>query len=181
MRVFVLVLAVLGGAVIGGVPAVSAQTTPAPSPSPSPCRLLKPREITKRIGEMVVTGVPDTIVPGSCNYTFADAAPIPIPGIKPFVRTFSAAVLDTAKCGSTKASTGMRRVRVGTKTGIYDTTGVVKIGSITIHTVQLWVKAHRACLNVAWDRPPGPLPSGDAATRARRTLITLGRLALRRM
>jgi hypothetical protein len=175
--VLVLVGALLGLALVA--PAVSAQTTA--QATPSPCRLLTPREITKQIGEKVGTGVPDDIVPGSCNYVLGGTAPIPIPGLKPFVQTFAVAVLDTAKCGSTKASTGMRPVRVGKKTGIYDTTGVFRAGSISVHTVQLWVKTHGACLNVSWDRRAGPLPSGSAATHARRALIALGRLAIRRM
>jgi len=175
--VLVLVGALLGLALV--TPAASAQTIP--QATPSPCRLLTPREITKQIGEKVGTGVPDDIVAGSCNYPFVDATPISVPGINPFVRTFAVAVLDTAKCGSTKASTGMSPVRVGKKTGIYDTTGVVRVGTITVHTVQLWVKTHGACLNVSWDRRPGPLPGGGEATRARRALIALGRLAIRRM
>jgi len=172
-----LVGALLGLALVA--PAVGAQAIA--QTTPSPCRLLTPREITKQIGEKVGTGVPDDIVPGSCNYVLGGTAPIPIPGLKPFVRTFAAAVLDTAKCGSTKASTGMSPLRVGKKTGIYDTTGVVRVGTITVHTVQLWVKTHGACLNVSWDRRPGPLPSGSAAPRARRALIALGRLAIGRM
>ena len=182
-RPVVLVLvgvALVSGALVGNMPTVSAQTVSAQT-APSPCRLLTPREITKQIGEKVGTGAPDDIVPGSCDYPFVGATPISVPGINPFVRTFAAAVLDTAKCGSTKASKGMSPVRVGKKIGIYDTTGVFRAGPITVHTVQLWVKTHGACLNVSWDRRPGPLPSGSAGTRARRALITLGRLASRRM
>ena len=148
-----LLLVIVGASIVGSAPAVSAQTVSAQT-APSPCRLLTPREITKQVGEKVGPGAPDNIVPGSCDYPFVGATPISVPGINPFVRTFAAAVLDTAKCGSTKASTGMSPVRVGKKTGIYDTTGVFRAGSITVHTVQLWVKTHGACLNVSWDRRP---------------------------
>ena len=171
----VLVLVLVGVALVLGAPALSAQTVPAP------CRLLTPREIATRIGEKVATGAPDEAVPGSCGYPLGDAKPISVPGNGPFVRRFAVAVLDPAKCGSTQASKGMSPVRVGKTTGIYDTTGVFQTGRIAVHTVQLWVIAQRQCLNLSWDRRPGPLPSGSAATRARRVLVELGRLATSRM
>ena len=171
----VLVLVLVGVALVLGAPALSAQTVPAP------CRLLTPREIATRIGEKVATGAPDEAVPGSCGYPLGDAKPISVPGNGPFVRRFAVAVLDPAKCGSTQASKGMSPVRVGKTTGIYDTTGVFQTGRIAVHTVQLWVIAQRQCLNLSWDRRPGPLPSGSAATRARRVLVELGGLATSRM
>jgi len=171
----VLVLVLVGVALVFAAPAVSAQTVPAP------CRLLTPREIATRIGEKVATGAPDEAVSGSCSYPLGDAIPISGPGNGPFVRRFAVAVLDPAKCGSTRASRGMSPVRVGKTSGIYDTTGVFQTGHIAVHTVQLWVIAHRECLNVSWDRRPGPLPSGSAATRARRAVVELGRLATSRM
>jgi hypothetical protein len=171
----VLVLVLVGVALVLGAPALSAQTVPAP------CRLLTPREIATRIGEKVATGAPDEAVPGSCGYPLGDAKPISVPGNGPFVRRFAVAVLDPAKCGKTQASKGMSPVRVGKTTGIYDTTGVFQTGRIAVHTVQLWVIAQRQCLNLSWDRRPGPLPSGSAATRARRVLVELGRLATSRM
>src|ERR1035437_202892 len=171
----VLVLVLVGVALVLGAPALSAQTVPAP------CRLLTPREIATRIGEKGATGAPDEAVPGSCGYPLGDAKPISVPGNGPFVRRFAVAVLDPAKCGNTQASKGMSPVRVGKTTGIYDTTGLFQTGRIAVHTVQLWVIAQRQCLNLSWDRRPGPLPSGSAATRARRVLVELGRLATSRM
>jgi hypothetical protein len=170
----VLVLVLVGVALVQGAPAVSAQSVSAP------CRLLKPREIATRIGEKVGTGAPDEVVPGSCGYPLGDAKPISV-GTGAFVRSFAVAVLDATKCGTTRASKGMSPVRVGKKTGIYDTTGVFRAGHNTVHMVGLWVIAHGQCLSLSWDRRPGPLPSGSAATRARQVLVELGRLVTRRM
>ncbi|MCJ7436144.1 MAG: hypothetical protein MUP97_00045 [Acidimicrobiia bacterium] len=158
-------LTVIGSATVlaSGASAATAQ---------NPCSLLSAPAIQKVIHESVQDGRPNEFVPEACDY--------PLKPTTDLKRNFTV-FLDVASQCPTKPDKGLTAIKVGRVLGFYDVRTRESTPKTEIHSPALYVKKGTSCVNVGWNLPSGPLPTGGRATTIRQQLVKLEALALKRL
>jgi hypothetical protein len=138
----------------------------------SPCSLLSAKAIQKVIHEPVHAGAPSKYVAEVCDY--------PLKPTTDLDRNFTVS-RDVASQCPVEPDKGLTVIKVGRVRGFYDVRTRERTPKSEIHSPAVYFTKGATCVNVAWNLPSGPLPTGDKAVSIRRQLVKLEALALKHL